>query len=132
MGWSSVPAAGGGGGGGVEGTWIGAWAASDGDTVNEPISFPFDGAEIKSILVGAVGTAPTAGTISLKKGLDASGAEMIDSGPWALSGLTDDTIAEMTLTGTLADLQGGRTTGITISVNGADGDIIVIVEFGEQ
>ncbi len=108
------------------------FAAAASDTVRERLFFPGAGTQVETITVGAIGTAPTAGTVGITKGIAASGNTMLSAATFTLSGLTDNTGRAMTLTGTVADIQGDAIDGITIEVVNSDGDIVVNITFKKQ
>ena len=106
--------------------------AADSDTNNWRFSPPFASAQIQSITVGAIGTAPTAGTVAFTKGIAAGGNTCLSAATYSLSGLSDNAMAAMALTGTTADLQGGLTDGFVMTVVNTDGPVFASVEWGPQ
>ena len=95
-------------------------------------SAPFTSAQVQSITVFAIGTAPTAGTVIFSKGIADGGNTLLSAASYSLSGLSDNAGSAMTLTGTAADLQGDKTNGFSMRVTNTDGAVYATVEWGPQ
>jgi len=112
-------------------SWSGTWAAAASDTVEDVADFPADGTQVAKINVAPIGVAGT-GTIAFAKGIAGAGGNMLSAATYDLSGLSDNTATEMTLTGTAADLQGDAGTGILVTVTNTSVPILVTITFEAQ
>jgi len=106
------------------------FAAAASDTVEDRISFPFNSGIVQAIVVAPIGTAATAGTLAVTKGVASGGNTLLDAATFDLTTLSDNTLSVLTLTGTSADRQGGATTGLTIAFANSDAAHLITVIFG--
>ena len=106
------------------------FAAVAPDDVTEFVAFAAS-SRVSKITLGALGTAPTTGTIAIKNALT-GGTTMLNAPTFALSGLTDNTITTMTLTGTAEDLDGTDSDGIAITVENNDSPVMATFYFAAQ
>mgnify|MGYP001585100199 CR=1 FL=1 len=115
-----------------------SFAAAPVDTVRARAIYPFDSGQVRAIYVAALGTAPTAGTLAVQRGIGAGGATMLPSATVALNLLAANTVAGADnsaspgLTATTANLQGDVGDGITIEVVNVNQDIVVMIAIGPQ
>jgi hypothetical protein len=112
-------------------SWSGTWPTAAADTVLDRLSFPSDSTEVVAIHVAPIGVAGT-GTVAINAGIAAGGNTMLNAATYDLSGLSDNTLAAMTLTGTAADLQGDDTDGITVTFVNASVPHLITITFGAQ
>jgi len=111
--------------------WSGTWEAAPADTVEDVADFGADGTQVAKINVAPIGVAGT-GTIAFALDIDGGGGNMLSAATYDLSGLSDNTATEMTLTGTTANLQGDAGTGIKITVTNTSVPLLVTITFGAQ
>lgn len=113
------------------------FAAAPADTVRARAIFPFDAGQVRAIRVAAIGTAPTAGTLAVQRGIGAGGNTMLPSATVPLNLLAantagQDNSASPGFTATTADLQGDVGDGITIEVANVDQPVVVMIAIGPQ
>jgi len=106
---------------------IAVFPAAASDTVQEPVSFPFDGSRITRISVAPVGAAGT-GTLTAKRGVAGAGNNMLSAASFDLSTLTGSTATDLTLTGTQADLDGDAGDYLQIEIDSGSVPHIVSID----
>lgn len=111
--------------------WSGTWAAAASDVKRDRAAFPADSTQVVEINVAPIGVAGT-GTIGFTKGIATGGNPLLSAATYDLSGLSANTATAMTLTGTVADLQGGADTGIVIEVTNSTVPLLINITFGAQ
>lgn len=99
-------------------------------SIGESVAFPMDGAQVLRIQITPKGAAATTGTIAVKGGISSGGNTLLSTASVNLSTLTANTPLALTLTGTVADLQGDLGDFLEIVIDNSDAVHHVLITFG--
>jgi len=107
------------------------FAADGSNTIKERVAFPYDKSEIRSILVGSIGSKGT-GTITFEKGMQ-GGINILASASFDVNTLADNTLTDINdLSGTAANYRGNSTDIVLISMINCSVPHVVSITFKRQ
>lgn len=106
--------------------------AAPADTLTYQVKWPRNSTEVASIYATRLGAA-AGGKLYVKKGIIGDGNTMLNAAFVNVTALPLSTEASaLGLTGTVADLRGGKDNWFLISVENSDADLVIVVTFKNQ